>query len=104
MMLHLAQKLPYLTSLEIGNFAGTLLPQSSVPTSIEVFSKQWIGAGREAILDHPQQIKVQIVDELLYPQAAGDVTHMLHVMRNDGLFISVVLSPTMPHIIFEPFD
>ncbi|KAJ7745494.1 hypothetical protein B0H14DRAFT_3514497 [Mycena olivaceomarginata] len=104
MMLYLAQKLPYLTSLVIGNFAGTLLPRSSVPTFIEAFSKQWIGAGREAILDHPRQIKVQIVDELLYPQAAGDITRMLHTMCNDGLFISVVPSPTMPHIIFEPFD
>ncbi|KAJ7319309.1 hypothetical protein DFH08DRAFT_819246 [Mycena albidolilacea] len=104
MMLHLVQKLTYLTLLVIGNFAKTLLPRSLVLMFIEVFVKQWIGAGREAILNHPRQIKVQIADELLYLQAVGNITCMLHAMRNNGLFLLVVPSPTMPHIIFEPFD
>ncbi|KAJ7879032.1 hypothetical protein B0H14DRAFT_2436473 [Mycena olivaceomarginata] len=105
MMLRIAQKMPHLTSLVIGDFAGTLLPVSSVPEFIQAFSKQWIGATRElAFPDNSRQVQVRIVDELLDSQDARDITRMLHTLDKDGLFISVVPFSTLPNIIFERFD
>jgi hypothetical protein len=102
-MLRLAQKLPYLTTLVIGDFDGTLLPVSPVPAFIQTFSKQWIGA-RKIFPNHPRQIEVRIVDRRWGPQAAHDITPMLLTMDKDGLFFRIVPFPAFPQIIFERFD
>ncbi|KAJ7879020.1 hypothetical protein B0H14DRAFT_1622197 [Mycena olivaceomarginata] len=104
-MLRLAQKLPYLTTLVIGDFDGTLLPVSPVspvPVFIQTFSKQWIGA-RKTFPNHPRQIEVRIVDRRWSQQAVRDITPMLLTMDKDGLFFGIVPYPAFPQIIFERF-
>ncbi|KAJ7319301.1 hypothetical protein DFH08DRAFT_390379 [Mycena albidolilacea] len=103
LMLRLAQKLPYLTTLVIGDFDGTLLPVSPVPAFIQTFSKQWIGA-RKIFPNHPRQIEVRIVDKRLSLQAVRDITPMLLTIDKDGLFFGIVPFPAFPQIIFERFD
>ncbi|KAJ7745495.1 hypothetical protein B0H14DRAFT_3897495 [Mycena olivaceomarginata] len=78
LMLRLAQKLPYLTTLVIGDFDGTLLPVSP--------------------------IEVRIVDKRWSLQAVRDIAPMLLTMDKDGLFFRIVPFPAFPQIIFERFD
>ncbi|KAJ6522352.1 hypothetical protein DFH09DRAFT_1330635 [Mycena vulgaris] len=47
MVVHLVQKMPHHSWLEIGNFNETLLPRFSVPGFVHLFSKQWLEAARE---------------------------------------------------------
>ncbi|KAF7341127.1 F-box domain-containing protein [Mycena venus] len=108
-ILHLVQKIPHLTLLEIGDFNGTLLPRSSVPVFVHAFANQWLGAAQndvaqDTVPDHSRQIlRVRIVDEQLEQQQAHGISLLLQTMQKDGLFITLSPFPPRPNIIFEDF-
>ncbi|KAJ7627842.1 hypothetical protein DFH06DRAFT_1304491 [Mycena polygramma] len=96
-ILRLLRRVPGLTFLEIGDFNGTLVPQSSLPTFVTVLSDQWLKT-QDKCLD--SFLYVTITDE----QHSGDI----HVKFHDNR-LSVMVSDTPSSkddygIISEPFS
>ncbi|KAJ7879017.1 hypothetical protein B0H14DRAFT_2710213 [Mycena olivaceomarginata] len=101
MALHLLKKMPHLTSLDFGDFQGTLLPVSSVPAFIQTFSKQWLRTAQD---DHsPRSLRVTIADQDLNPQDEKKINFMLAPMHKDGLFVTVTPTPNFPEIFTDDF-
>ncbi|KAJ6480715.1 hypothetical protein C8R47DRAFT_1050042 [Mycena vitilis] len=95
-ILRLLHRVPGLTFLEIGDFDGTLVPQSSLPTFVTVLSDQWLKT-QDKCLD--SFLYVTVTDE----QHSGDIHVKFHENR-----LSVVVSDTPSSkddhgIIMEPF-
>ncbi|KAJ7649063.1 hypothetical protein DFH06DRAFT_1332085 [Mycena polygramma] len=96
-ILRLLRRVPGLTFLEIGDFDGTLVPQSSLPTFVTVLSDQWLKTQGKCL---DSFLYVIITDE----QHSGDI----HVRFHDNR-LSVVVSDTPSSkddygIISEPFS
>ncbi|KAK7038284.1 F-box domain-containing protein [Favolaschia claudopus] len=68
------RKLPHLTSLELGDFDGTLFPRSSMPDFVKAFSKQWLEL-QAAVRDHT--LSMQIVDRSFEKEDARRLTSKL---------------------------
>ncbi|KAJ7745498.1 hypothetical protein B0H14DRAFT_2986215 [Mycena olivaceomarginata] len=101
MALHLLKKMRHLTSLDFGDFQGTLLPVSSVPAFIQTFSRQWLHTAQD---DHSlRSFRVTIADQDLNPQDEKKINCMLAPMHKDGLFVTVTSTPNFPEIFTDDF-
>ncbi|KAJ7742134.1 hypothetical protein DFH07DRAFT_964653 [Mycena maculata] len=91
-VLALLQRMPRLTDLEIGDFDGSLVPQSSLAVFLDAFSSRWLAAQKSHGL---QRLRVRIVDGLLDP------TPDLSVMQKDGLFIEIFQHTYFPDLMTD---
>ncbi|KAJ7154114.1 hypothetical protein C8R46DRAFT_1356869 [Mycena filopes] len=96
-MLSLLAQMPQLSSLELADFNGALLPQTSMPTFVRALASQWVTRRSSGGASH---LYARIAD---HPYQHNDaVSAELERMQEEGLFLEIVSFCYFGGIIFEP--
>ncbi|KAJ7154115.1 hypothetical protein C8R46DRAFT_1227724 [Mycena filopes] len=97
-MLRLLAQMPQLSSLELGDFDGTLLPQTAMPTFLRALASEWVTRQASGGASH---LHARLADGT-YLNLNDAVAAELERMQADGLFLTIVEHPYYAGIILEP--